>query len=299
MNKYCHCLVFRLRNFIRKPWPGKIKTLRFKIRQLWGFIFPFVPLPIRLPFGVWWLIYNDVCSDIIFDGTFEQAGYQFVNCFLQPGMTVLDAGAHRGYYTLLAAKKVGPQGRVIAFEPSSRERKRLLLHLRINGCNNVQVQGVALGNDEGKADFFLVKGRNTVLNSLRHPKVNAPVSVTPVPVTKLDTCLYKYKIDHVDFIKMDIEGAELEALKGARELLEHRPRPIIYCEVADQRTERWGYKAKEIIMYLHYRDYCWFRPLSEGNLEPMSIDQEDFNSNFVAVPQERIEQIGRLLKSID
>jgi len=83
---------------------------------------------------------NDVCSDAIFTDSFEKAEIHFVENFLKEGMTVLDIGAHHGFYTILASKKVGPSGRVIAFEPSPRERRRLLLHLKLNQCSNVKVE---------------------------------------------------------------------------------------------------------------------------------------------------------------
>jgi FkbM family methyltransferase len=77
------------------------------------------------------------------------------------GMTVLDVGAHNGFYTLLASKKVGPSGRVIAFEPSPRERQRLLSNLWINRCSNVIVEPVALAEEDSVATLFVVSGAET------------------------------------------------------------------------------------------------------------------------------------------
>jgi FkbM family methyltransferase len=84
-------------------------------------------------------------------------------------MTVLDVGAHNGFYTLLASKRVGPTGQVIAFEPSPRERQRLLSNLWINGCSNVIVEPVALADEDSVATLFVVSGAETGCNSLRPP----------------------------------------------------------------------------------------------------------------------------------
>ena len=261
---------------------------------------PWFPLPVRLPFGSWWLAWNDVCGDAIFIGAFEEAERRFVEHFLQPEMTVVDVGAHHGLYTLLTSVKVGPQGRVIAFEPSPRERKKLLWHLRLNHCTNVQVESTALGSSVGQGELFVVNGRETGCNSLCPPKVSEPIKVLRVAVDTLDNYLRQQKIEGgVDFIKIDVEGAELEVFKGATVLLRREPRPVILCEVQDFRTQPWDYKAKEIIEFLHKLGYFWFSFSSDGKLEPIPVNQGVFGANLVAIPKECIDQLKTVIKGND
>src|SRR6201999_566014 len=120
----------------------------------------------------------------------------FAKHFLSPGMTVLDIGAHRGFHSLLFSKKVGPSGKVIAFEPSPQEAKRLRTNLRMNRCTNVQVNQYALGEkDEGNVTLYVVE-ENGVLNSLR-PRDEVPKnSPTSVALRKLDNVLSEMGIDH-------------------------------------------------------------------------------------------------------
>ena len=150
-------------------------------------------------------------------------------------MTVLDIGAHHGMYTLLASKRVGREGRVIAFEPSPRERRRLLRHLRINGCSNVFVEPLALGDHAGEADLFLVEGRQDWCNSLRPPEVDERSCIVRVEVRPLDDVLGALGIARVDFIKLDVEGAGLSFLHGASRVLRSASRPAILAEVQDSR----------------------------------------------------------------
>jgi FkbM family methyltransferase len=246
--------------------------------------------PARLPFGGWWLGYNDYNGNTILMGRFETAERNFVEAFLRPEMTVLDIGAHHGFYSLLAARKVGPTGRVVAFEPSPRERQRLDRHLWLNRCANVQVESFALGSSDAEADLFQVVGADTGCNSLRPPNVEEPTKVVRVPVTTLDSYLNIRKIEHVEFIKMDVEGAEWEVLKGAIGLLERRPRPVILCEVQEIRTQPWGYRGKEVVEFLRCRRFSWFYVAPKGSLEALDVQQENFDGNFVAIPQERLEQ---------
>jgi len=288
----------RLSRFIRKPWREKVYSLRFRFKGLWNRVLPFVPVPTPLPFGGWWLAWNDEIGDAIFLWGYEEAEQRFVERFLKSGMTVLDIGAHQGFYTLLASQLVGPQGRVVAFEPSPRERRRLCWNLRMNRCRNVRIEPLALAAREGELRLFLVKGRETGLNSLRPPKVSEPVEVIPVQATTLDAYLGRSGIEKVDFIKMDVEGAELEVLKGAERLLQRTPRPVWIIEVQDIRTEAFGYSAKDILEFLWGRGFHWFKITQEGRLLPLASPEELIRwpgYNFVAVPKERLQEVSHLL----
>jgi FkbM family methyltransferase len=252
-------------------------------------VFPDIPFPIRLPFGAWWLIRNDYSGTLIRKGRFENAEFAFVRRFLRPGMTVLDLGAHHGMYTLLASKRVGPTGKVFAFEPSPRERHALLQHTRLNRCRNVSVEGLALGTETGEADLFVVQGTQTGCNSLRPPASDVRPDWSPVRVSvvRLDDWLEGKKIDLIDFVKIDVEGGELGVLKGARNLLRDRPRPIFLIEVQDIRTLQWGYTAREIVEFLANNDFIWFTLSPDGSTEDLDVNCLRFEGNLVACPKER------------
>ena len=287
----------RVGRFLQKPWPEKILSLRYRFKRMWNRVVPLVPLPMKLPWGDWWLAWNDVCGDAVFWGCFEGAERQFVEQFLKPGMVVLDIGAHHGFYSLLASHKVTPTGKVIAFEPSPRERRRLIWHLRLNRRRNVRVEPLALGSREGTAQLFVVRGRDTGCNSLRPPRVAEPVYPIEVPIVRLDDYLERQGITHVDFIKMDVEGAELEVLRGASLLLSRKPRPVWMMEVQDIRTEPWGYRAAEIFDFLVARNYNWFSVDKNGTLIPCSAPDRYRWDNLVAVPRERLPELRELIQS--
>jgi len=247
---------------------------------------PPLPVPMRVPRIGWWLARNDACGLAMISDSYETRERRFVESLLRPGMTVLDIGAHHGLYTLLASRTVGMRGRVLAFEPSPRERNSLLTHLRLNRCRNVDVEGVALGSKSGRGELFIVQGRETGCNCLRPPNVPEPTIKVSIPIDTLDSCLQRRGIDHADFMKIDVEGAELEVLRGATGLLKGRLRPIILAEVQDLRTAAWGYPAKEIVDFLRQYDYRWFH-LEKTGLRPMREYCGRFNENLVAIPTER------------
>jgi FkbM family methyltransferase len=287
--------VSRVRRFVHKPWREKLVAVNVRYKRIFGRL----PVPVRLPVGCWWLAGGDALGRRILSSTFENAEVSFVQRFLRAGMTVLDIGAHQGLYTLLASRMVGPLGRVVSFEPSPRERRRLGLHLFLNRCGNVKVESLALGKNEGEATFFVVDGRDTGCNSLRPPAIREPTSVIQVSVARVDDVLCTYKIDEVDFIKIDVEGAELDVLSGAERLLESRPRPVMLVEVSDTRTGPWGYKARDILVFLEERGYRWFRPAENGTLRSIRAGVGHWDDNLVAVPQERMEEIRYLMDETD
>jgi FkbM family methyltransferase len=289
-------LAARIRRFVRRPREDKHQVLRLRLKRLWSTLFPGIPLPVVLPYGGWWLARNDLCGDLVFGGRYEEAERRFVQSWLRPGMVVLDIGAHNGFYTLLASRQVGPTGAVVAFEPSPRERKRLLTHLRLNRCKNVRVESFALGDVNGEAQLFVVKGRGTGLNSLRLPPVEESTETVDVHITTLDDYVHSTQLAAVDFIKMDVEGGELAVLKGATALLGRCPRPVFLCEVEDARTRPWGYEAKEIVAFLSRLGYEWFNPLATGRLSALPPEQLNSQTNLVAVPGERRDQLTGSLR---
>jgi len=276
----------RIRRFLASPTRRKYITLANRARRF----FPGMPIPLRLPFGVWWLAEKSALDHELIYNEFEQMGTRFVERLLQPGMTVVDVGAHHGLYTLLASKRVGRNGRVIVFEPSPREFRRLKKHLRWNRCSNVRLMPCAVGDEPGETDFYLVEGSQDWCNSLRLPAVDEPTNRVRVSVRRLDDALEELDVSKIDFIKLDVEGAELSVLYGVMRILPRGSRPAILAEVQDIRTQPWGYTAREIIQFMIRMDYRWFAIAAKGALLPISCDQETYDANLVALPLERTEE---------
>jgi FkbM family methyltransferase len=282
-------LALRAKRFASKPLREKFRAIGFRasaIKSSCRDALHAIPLPIRLPFGSWWIARNDHVGRPLRQGVFENSELAFVEGYVKPGMTVLDLGAHHGLYTLLASKRVGATGTVFAFEPSPRERKSLRRHLFLNRCQNVAVEALALGRENAEVDLYVVEEWAAGCNSLRPPDVSAKTTRTPVHVTRLDDWLNGRKIGPVGFVKLDVEGAELDALRGAEGFLTSTPRPVILAEIQDVRTAPWGYRAKEIIEFLSQKRFRWFSITPAGALRPLDVSEENFDGNFVAIPEE-------------
>jgi len=283
----------RLRRFLARSWPERIRAAGLQARA----ICPKLPIPVRISPDLWFLAWQDHLGDHVLAGDYEEPELAFVRQFVRPGMVVLDIGANEGFYTLFLARCVGVHGSVVSFEPSPRERRRLRVNLWINFIKNVRVEGSALSAQEGEMSFFVVETGETGCNSLRPPAVEGPTRQVSVTSTTLDLFLRRNSMRRIDFMKIDVEGAEWGVLQGAVTALRTAPRPLLMIEVSDLRTRPWGYHAQEIAKCLRDLDYELFRPLALGKLEPMDVmdikDGSDFN--VMAAPRERSPEMSSFL----
>ena len=286
----------RLDRFLKRPWNEKRHVLSWKVKQLWVRSFLSIPVVKRMESGFLFVVWNDAVREAVLSGQFENAERRFVERFLHPGMVFLDVGAYYGLYALSASSRVGSSGRVIAFEPSPFQMKRLKWNLLLNRYKNVQVENIALGNCEGEGEFFVATGGSEGFSGLRSPQVGAPVRSIRVKLTTLDSYLQRHSLRSVDFIKVDVEGGELDFFRGAQNLLRQPIRPLILCELQDVRAEAWGHKAKDTAAFVESFGFRWFRPLPNGSLASSPDSPDKYEGNFVAVPEERVAQVEEIIR---
>jgi FkbM family methyltransferase len=143
---------------------------------------------------------------------------------LRPGDVCLDVGAHIGYFTLLASKLVGPAGHVYAFEPSPSNYEALEANLRRNGVANVSAVGTAVGEHAERALLHAAPGSNTGRGTLRDVRPNRAAlgddSGVMVDVHPATDFIPPADLERVRVVKIDVEGYEVEALRGLVPLLE-------------------------------------------------------------------------------
>jgi hypothetical protein len=151
-----------------------------------------------------------------------------------------------------------------------------------------------LADHEGDEDLYLVNGMHDWCNSLRSPNVDAGTTKVQVEVRRLDDVLEGMGWPRVDFIKLDIEGAELDFLRGASRMLRGDMRPAILAEVQDFRTAPWGYPARDIVRFLSDAGYSWFALADDGSLESISSESSFYDGNLVALPHERFEEFAKM-----
>lgn len=145
---------------------------------------------------------------------FEPAETKLIKRWVKSGMVVVDAGAHIGYFTLLMAKLVGQTGKVHSFEPGKENFTLLKKNVQVNNYKNVVLNQTALSNKVGKVRLYISDDNpqdHRIIGNERSKKYEV------VETTTLDR--YFGNSGKVEFVKMDIQGAEVLALEGGRRLL--------------------------------------------------------------------------------
>jgi FkbM family methyltransferase len=158
-------------------------------------------------------------------GAAEPRIQQALTDALAPGMTVYDIGCNVGFFTIIAARAVGPTGRVLGFDPVPANVLATRRNAELNGQANVELHTVAVGARDG-AGSFLVDARSSGWGRL----VAAGAGTLEVDVVALDGRIAAGELPVPDVIKLDVEGGEVDALAGlTRTLREHRP--VLLVEV--------------------------------------------------------------------
>jgi FkbM family methyltransferase len=200
-------------------------------------------------------------------GTWEPDVVNAVVSTVKAGATVIDIGAHIGYYTLLLAKCVGPAGRVISFEPLPVNLTLLRQNVQLNDLQHVQV----------KAQAVFSRNEELTITVPDHAPNSGEASVLPVegakqfrvPATTLDSFCSGTGC-RPDFLKMDVEGAEYDVLLGAKETIaQSRPKMLIELHHFDGNLAR--HPVPELLVSWDY-EIQW-------------IDRSHMTSHILALPK--------------
>jgi FkbM family methyltransferase len=163
-------------------------------------------------------------------GTWEPATQDAFAAFVKPGDVVYDGGASVGFWTVLAARLAGPTGRVVSFEPLAANIPRIEHNVRLNGFTNVEVRAEALGAADGSAHFLVSADAGWGRIGEAGSHLNEKVAEIEVPVRSIDSLVRGGVIPPPAFIKLDVEGAEADVLRGAVQTL-RTARPALIVEL--------------------------------------------------------------------
>ncbi|HEF5151448.1 FkbM family methyltransferase [Burkholderia multivorans] len=208
---------------------------------------------------------------------------------IREGDTVVEAGANLGSHTVMLSRAVGESGTVFAFEPQRHTFQLLCGNLALNERLNVRAYQYAIGDAEGVVEFPLVDPRapnNFGASSLLHPAPRAE----SVPLRTIDSL----RLTRLDFVKADVEGFEMNVIRGARETL-RALRPIVYVEYLSHYAGDMSKAMLDVFAALDYRVWYFITPLFNrlnfaGNLE--NAFDGIWSFDLVCIPRERGEMHG-------
>jgi FkbM family methyltransferase len=199
-------------------------------------VVPIIQGPAR---GIRWVVGSGMPNFWL--GTYEREKYEAFSKTLHPGMVVYDIGANVGIYTVLACRSVGPTGRVFAFEPATMNLFYMNENIRANRFLNCQVVPKAVGDEDGTVRFEF--------NESCLGKVS-PDGLVQVPSTSLDS-FWSLGNPLPQLVKIDVEGAEYDVLKGGLRVL-FKAKPTIFLATHGQKVRDCCQMLEELGYSLQY-----------------------------------------------
>jgi FkbM family methyltransferase len=209
----------------------------------------------EVQFGLWWG-----------RESYEIGPTKFFKSLLFPGAVFVDIGAHVGYYSLVAAPRIGSSGRIYSFEPMSQQFERLTENIRRNQLFQITPLKLALSHQALAAVLHLNDAHNTGSASLRPASGGPVVHQETVECTTLDLFAESEGLSRLDVVKIDVEGLEVAVLRGASRTLA-RFRPVILIEVVDRLQTEGGSTREELHACLGQLGYQPYRIKTDGRAQ--------------------------------
>ena len=197
---------------------------------------------------------------------------------LRPGDVYVDVGASIGYFVAVAARCVGPAGRVYAYEPQPYHCQILERNISANALGNVTVRPVACWSSAGTAELHNFEGTRPTHASLGLRPDKSVATTMTVPTVRIDDEI----TPPVRLIKIDVEGAEREMLRGAQRLVSTKPRPHLILELNPKTAAGFGYDTLEVVDWLGQFGRYRMRLLRSRRAVP--VTREELAAMFQADP---------------
>jgi FkbM family methyltransferase len=213
-----------------------------------------------------------IARDVCLTGVYEPQETELVTMILEPGMTFVDVGAHWGYFTLIAAARVGLAGTVISLEPDPRSFARLRVNVDHNGLCRVHTLPVAAADVEATVALrgYEAGEENSGLSRVV-PDGPATATTFQVCARTLDGITRELRVDHVDLMKMDIEGGEATAIAGMRRLLAHGSVRRLLLELHPRALAEIGLTVEDV-----------YRPLRRAGYKGFTVDHAPMTTRRLA-----------------
>lgn len=213
---------------------------------------------------------------VLYCGLYDYDEMNFLLRYLRPEDSFLDIGANVGVYTLLAATKIH-SGTIYSIEALPKNYDRLQENLALNQLTQVKTYPIAVSDRTGTIELNLAD-----TDSMSFVTQTATENTISVPTDTLENLILGQAIDYLTLAKIDIEGAELLAFKGAASLLDqHRP-PVWILEI-NQAVEHFGHTQQDVVNLLHHYGYHLYHYSADRNqISSITLEQQQGN-NVIAI----------------
>ena len=224
---------------------------------------------------------------------YEISEQLLVSKIVRAGMMVFDIGANIGDYSILFSKLVGVYGKVYSFEPTLSTFNKLKVRLTNSKCNNVYPFQEAVYSDNAQIEFNEFSEDFSAWNSIGRPQMLDPqgsgqyvpiVNTEIVETITLDSFCKNNDIKKIDYLKIDVEGAEIDVLQGATELLRKKYIYFIQFEISQKMLEGLNRNAQSTFDILNEHGYECHRISRNGDIGEKVTNSDSFYENYIAFP---------------
>lgn len=240
-------------------------------------------------------------DQVFFLGEYEKMLSGVASSLINKNDVCIDVGANFGWYTTLMAQKGGAGGEVHSFEPVPKSFRELVKNYELSGSPNyVFINEVALGDKKGVISINVFDGEPTGHASIALKHCGGSPSYQ-CNMETLDDYLVEHRVGDVNFVKVDIEGAELMFLQGAERLFKQEKPPIFLMEMALEQTRHFRYLPNDLIQFIGSRGCYEFFAADEARDRLRRIDgfvQDDVGANVFCIPNGvSLSPISNILKT--
>lgn len=225
---------------------------------------------------------EDIGKKIILTRSYESKEIAFLGRSLREGDVCFDVGGNIGFYALNFAKGVGASGKVFSFEPLKRNALLIQLAAEMNGLGNISVHNIAVSDAPGFVSMVIPE-EDGAYAYIDKGKAKAQSNISCITV---DDFVRDNSIEKVDVMKVDVEGAELQVLKGAAHLFrekEMRPR-LVMIEIVDEYLRRFDSSEQDVFNFM--KDVGYVPHIIDRNHHLLKYDrlssERVFNIFFVS-----------------
>lgn len=231
---------------------------------------------------------NKMFDTVFFLGEYEFAVSKIVSKIIERDFICVDAGANYGWYATMFSKLGAKQ--VHAFEPVPPTFADLQANYDLAGKpQNLKINNLALGDEEKTIELHIFESTPNGHASISTQGKKDYVTY-PARMTRLDTYLEENNIERVDFIKVDVEGAELAFLEGAGKIFKQKTPPVLMMEMAHETSRHFGYKPQDLIEFIKNRAEYDFYAIDDFKIELKRIEgfaDSDIGANVLCFPKNR------------
>ena len=216
-------------------------------------------------------------------GAYEKSQMDMISKLVQDGQTIMDVGGNIGWFSLTLAK-MRKNLNIFSFEPVPKTFDYLYRNIELNHSGHIKCFNFGFSNSEVTTPFFYYN-QGSGNASMANVSDRKDVEMLECKVTRMDDFVNKRGLD-IDFIKCDVEGAELLVFQGGYETIK-KHKPIIFSEMLRKWAAKFNYHPNEIISFLKELGYRCFIPDNGRLREFFEMDEKTVETNFFFLHKEK------------